>query len=67
QGQIVLALATLEHLQGLITWVGNQGQPPASPWHLELRQLQISHSVEVGRLHRWQPLTPITLATLRRT
>jgi precorrin-6Y C5,15-methyltransferase (decarboxylating) len=66
QGQIVLALATLEHLEGLITWVGNQGEPPASPWHLELRQLQISHSVEVGRLHRWQPLTPITLATVRR-
>lgn len=63
QGQIVLALATLEHLQALMTWVGDPGQ--SSPWRLTLRQLQISHSVEVGSLHRWQPLTPITLATLR--
>jgi precorrin-6Y C5,15-methyltransferase (decarboxylating) len=47
----------------LMTWVSDPGQP--SPWRLALRQLQISHSVEVGSLHRWQPLTPITLATLR--
>ena len=64
QGQIVLALATLEHLHSLFTWVNQTSGDQAQAWQVQLRQIQIHHSTQVAHLHRWQPLTPITLATL---
>jgi precorrin-6Y C5,15-methyltransferase (decarboxylating) len=66
-GQIVLALATLEHLSTALTWVEetkSKNVPNTSAWLTSLRQLQVQHSVSVGLLTRWQPLTPITLMTL---
>ena len=60
QGRIVLAVATLEHLNTALAWA--QSRSPT--WSLTLRQIQVQHSVQVGPLTRWQPLTPITLITL---
>ncbi|MFZ4641054.1 MAG: precorrin-6y C5,15-methyltransferase (decarboxylating) subunit CbiE [Nodosilinea sp.] len=64
QGHIVLALATLEHLHSLLTWVKQTSTNQPQPWQVQLRQIQINHSTQVAHLHRWQPLSPITLATL---
>lgn len=60
RGRIVLAVATLEHLSTTLAWA--KEQPP--DWSMSLRQIQVQHSVQVGPLTRWQPLTPITLITL---
>ncbi len=65
RGKIVLALATLEHLHRVMVWVEHQGATP-SPWQAHYRQLQVQSAVRVGSLTRWQPLTPITIATLTR-
>lgn len=62
QGRMVLAVATLEHLSATLAWAKSL----APAWSVNLRQLQIQHSVQVGPLTRWQPLTPITLITLDR-
>lgn len=64
QGHIVLALATLEHTSTVLAWVDGTATSP-SPWSVQLRQIQVQHSVRVGSLTRWQPLTPITLVTLQ--
>jgi precorrin-6Y C5,15-methyltransferase (decarboxylating) len=60
QGRIVLAVATLEHLSAVLGWA----KPRSPDWSVALRQIQVQHSVQVGPLTRWQPLTPITLITL---
>lgn len=65
QGQIVLALATLEHLHSLLDWVHQSAGDRPQPWGVQLRQIQIHHSTQIAHLHRWQPLSPVTLATLR--
>ncbi|MEB3288994.1 MAG: precorrin-6y C5,15-methyltransferase (decarboxylating) subunit CbiE [Leptolyngbya sp.] len=62
QGRIVLALATLEHLNIALAWAKSR----SPDWSINLRQIQVQHSVQVGPLTRWQPLTPITLITLNR-
>lgn len=65
EGRIVLAIATLEHTGTVLSWA--DGCPnPASPWQVQLRQIQVQHGVRVGSLTRWQPLTPITLTTLKK-
>lgn len=67
QGRMVLALATLEHLSTVVTWVQAQTETGPMLWSPQYRQLQVHHSVPVGPLTRWQPLTPITVVTLQRT
>jgi len=62
QGCIVLAVATLEHLSTALAWAKSR----SPDWSINLRQIQVQHSVQVGPLTRWQPLTPITLITLNR-
>ncbi|MGB3202440.1 MAG: precorrin-6y C5,15-methyltransferase (decarboxylating) subunit CbiE [Nodosilinea sp.] len=64
QGRIVLALATLEHTGTVLAWADDTAISPR-PWSVQLRQIQVQHGVRVGSLTRWQPLTPITLITLR--
>ncbi|HIK45066.1 MAG TPA: precorrin-6y C5,15-methyltransferase (decarboxylating) subunit CbiE [Leptolyngbyaceae cyanobacterium M65_K2018_010] len=77
QGIIVAAVATLEHLHQMLAWENPTGSPssnllvsmPASDparWQVDLRQIQVQQAVPVGPLTRWQPLTPITLVSLRR-
>ena len=63
-GHIVLALATLEHTGLVLGWADGRSNWP-SPWQVQLRQVQVQQGVRVGALTRWQPLTPITVITLR--
>jgi precorrin-6Y C5,15-methyltransferase (decarboxylating) len=54
-GVIVMALATVEHLQLALTWLKQQ------QWHYHLLQVQISRSVALGDLTRFTPLNPVTI------
>jgi precorrin-6B C5,15-methyltransferase / cobalt-precorrin-6B C5,C15-methyltransferase len=67
-GQVVLALATLEHLSQVGQWLERQAQPaPDAPgWQARYLQVQLSRSVDIAALTRWQPLNPVTLVTLTR-
>ena len=61
-GRIVLALATVEHLSQVTTWLA---QPAiAQKWRSQLTQINISRSLPVGPLTRFSPLNPVTLVTL---
>ncbi len=60
--RIVVALATLEHLTALTTWVA---QPDiAECWQYQLTQVNIARSLPVGPLTRFSPLNPVTIVTL---
>ncbi|MEG3438201.1 precorrin-6y C5,15-methyltransferase (decarboxylating) subunit CbiE [Pannus brasiliensis CCIBt3594] len=59
-GKIVLALATIEHLQECCTWFSTHH------WKYELLQLQLNRSVSVGQFTRWSPLNPVTLVSASR-
>jgi precorrin-6B C5,15-methyltransferase / cobalt-precorrin-6B C5,C15-methyltransferase len=60
--RIVLALATLEHIAQITTWMA---QPTvAAAWRYQLTQVNISRSLPVGSLTRFLPLNPITLVTI---
>ncbi|NES74255.1 MAG: precorrin-6Y C5,15-methyltransferase (decarboxylating) subunit CbiT, partial [Okeania sp. SIO2D1] len=54
-GVVVLALATLEHLQTSLEWFSR------SNWEYHLLQVQISRSVPIAKLTRFAPLNPITI------
>ncbi len=60
-GIMVLALATLEHLSTAIDWFNDHH------WHYRLLQVQISRSVPVGELTRFNPLNPVTILTANRS
>jgi precorrin-6Y C5,15-methyltransferase (decarboxylating) len=67
-GRMVLALATLEHLATVVTWVQRHCQEDLYlTWDTQYRQVQVHSSVQVGSLTRWHPLTPITIVTLIRS
>ena len=59
-GIVILALATLEHLNAALDWLNNQH------WQYRLLQVQISRSVPVGELTRFTPLNPVTILTATR-
>lgn len=59
-GILVLALATLEHLNRAIDWLNSHH------WQYRLLQVQISRSVPVGELTRFTPLNPVTILTATR-
>ena len=56
-GVLVLALATLEHLNTSLEWLRTHH------WNYHLLQLQLSRSVPVGQLTRFSPLNPVTIVT----
>ncbi|MCL1463938.1 precorrin-6y C5,15-methyltransferase (decarboxylating) subunit CbiE [Argonema galeatum] len=56
-GVLVLALATLEHLNMAVTWVSER------KWDYQLLQVQLSRSVPVASLTRFYPLNPVTILT----
>jgi precorrin-6Y C5,15-methyltransferase (decarboxylating) len=58
QGIIVLAIATLEHLQLVGEWLH---QPAQQRWQSQFLQVQLSRSAPVGKLTRMTPLNPVTL------
>ena len=59
--RIVLALATVEHLNQVISWVKST---PENTWQYQLTQINISRSLPIGPLTRFSPLNPVTLVTL---
>lgn len=69
-GVIVLALATLEHLNLALAWLQERKQRQTSlggnknnnrTWNYEILQVQLSRSVPVGNLTRFSPLNPVTI------
>lgn len=65
QGRIVLALATIEHLQMAIAWQTEQNAQ-GQIWTDHLLQIQLSRSIPIASLTRFSPLNPVTLLTLAR-
>lgn len=59
QAIIVLALATLEHLNSALTWLKERGN-----WHHQLLQVQLSRSIPVAQLTRFAPLNPVTILSM---
>jgi precorrin-6Y C5,15-methyltransferase (decarboxylating) len=59
-GIVVLALATLEHLNTALDWFNYRH------WQYRLLQVQISRSVPIGELTRFTPLNPVTILTATR-
>lgn len=57
-GVLVLALATLEHLNTALDWLKQSGS-----WNYQLLQVQLSRSVPVAQLTRFAPLNPVTILT----
>jgi precorrin-6Y C5,15-methyltransferase (decarboxylating) len=60
-GIVVLALATLEHLNLVLDWLNSQR------WEYRLLQAQLSRSVPVAQLTRFTPLNPVTIVTAVRS
>jgi precorrin-6Y C5,15-methyltransferase (decarboxylating) len=60
RGIVVLALATLEHLNTALSWLNSYR------WDYRLLQVQLSRSVPVGQLTRFTPLNPVTIVTATR-
>ncbi len=59
-GIVVLALATLEHLNTALDWLNSHH------WDYRLLQVQLSRSIPVGQLTRFAPLNPVTILTATR-
>jgi precorrin-6Y C5,15-methyltransferase (decarboxylating) len=59
-GIVVLALATLEHLNKALEWLNYRN------WDYRLLQVQLSRSVPVGNFTRFHPLNPVTIVTATR-
>ncbi|NEP55839.1 MAG: precorrin-6y C5,15-methyltransferase (decarboxylating) subunit CbiE [Symploca sp. SIO2G7] len=56
-GIVVLALATLEHLNQALDWFNSHS------WNYHLLQVQLSRSLPLGQLTRFTPLNPVTILT----
>lgn len=61
QATIVLALATLEHLNIALTWFKGGG------WNYQMLQVQLSRSLPVAQLTRFASLNPVTILTATRS
>lgn len=57
-GTMVLALATIEHLNSALTWVNEMH------WEYRLLQVNLSRSVAIANLTRFTPLNPVTILTI---
>ncbi|MGB3691109.1 MAG: precorrin-6y C5,15-methyltransferase (decarboxylating) subunit CbiE [Spirulinaceae cyanobacterium] len=57
QGIVVLALATLEHLNIALNWFKSNN------WSYHLLNIQISRSLPIAQLTRFSPLNPINIMT----
>jgi precorrin-6Y C5,15-methyltransferase (decarboxylating) len=70
EGVIVIALATLERLQTVLSWCTANSpediKKQQSGWESRLLQINVARSVPVGNLTRLSPLNPVTLVTIRR-
>lgn len=59
-GVLVLALATLEHLNSGLGWLRDRC------WDYQLLQVQLSRSVPIAHLTRFSPLNPVTIVSATR-
>ncbi len=62
-GVIVLALATIEHLNTALNWLEQRKRIERS-WSYRILNVQLSRSVPVANLTRFSPLNPVTLLTI---
>ncbi|MGC9528563.1 MAG: precorrin-6y C5,15-methyltransferase (decarboxylating) subunit CbiE [Limnospira sp.] len=62
-GTMVLALATLEHLNVALEWVKERVKLEKS-WSYRLLQVQLSRSTAIADLTRFSPLNPVTILTI---
>lgn len=62
-GVIVLALATIEHLNIALAWLEERKRIERS-WTYRLLNVQLSRSVPIANLTRFSPLNPITILTI---
>lgn len=60
--KIVLALATLEHLNEVTQWANRPDT--LEKWRCQLTQINISRSCPVGPFTRFSPLNPVTLVAI---
>ena len=60
-GVMVIALATLEHLNTALDWFKRQDS-----WEYQLLQVQLSRSVPIAQLTRFAPLNPVTIVSAKR-
>jgi len=64
-GVIVLAMATLESLAAVLSWKEERIRREPT-WNCRIMQVQLSRSVPVGNLTRFDPLNPVTIVTMNR-
>lgn len=65
KGRIVLALATIEHLTHVLTWIATLETQKSTQWSYHLVQINLSRSVPIASLTRMAPLNPVTLVVLK--
>lgn len=68
-GILVMALATVEHLNLAVGWMRqrDKDRERSRPWDYRLLQVQLSRSVPVGQLTRFAPLNPVTILAATRS
>lgn len=64
-GVIVLAFTTLENLHTAISWVDERIRSDRS-WSYRLLQVQLSRSIPLANLTRFNPLNPVTIMIISR-
>ena len=64
-GIIVLAFTTLENLHTALSWVEERTRSDRS-WSYRLLQVQLSRSIPVANLTRFNPLNPVTIMIVSR-
>ena len=64
-GVIVLAFTTLENLQTAVSWVEERRKSDRR-WSYRLLQVQLSRSIPVANLTRFNPLNPVTIMIVSR-
>ncbi|MEB3343758.1 precorrin-6y C5,15-methyltransferase (decarboxylating) subunit CbiE [Okeania sp.] len=64
-GIIVLAFTTLENLHTAVSWVEERKKSDRC-WSYRLLQVQLSRSVPLANLTRFNPINPVTIMIIRR-
>jgi len=64
-GVIVLAFTTLENLHTAVNWVEERRRSDHR-WSYRLLQIQLSRSIPVADLTRFNPLNPVTIMIITR-
>ncbi|WP_449418977.1 precorrin-6y C5,15-methyltransferase (decarboxylating) subunit CbiE [Phormidium nigroviride] len=64
-GVIVLAMSTVEDLAAVLSWKEERMRREPN-WNCKIMQVQLSRSVPVGNLTRFDSLNPVTIVTMNR-